>query len=84
MGDTQRQDEALAFDVDGDVDAEALDSDDEAEGNDELGIDAEETDGTFSVHHSQRFRSRRDSPYAHRSIVRATVQRKANTHRHLG
>ncbi|KAI0662646.1 P-loop containing nucleoside triphosphate hydrolase protein [Cubamyces menziesii] len=44
LGDTQRQDEALAFDVDGDVDAEALDSDDEAEGNDELGIDAEETD----------------------------------------
>ena len=33
------------FDVDGDVDAEALDSDDEDEGNDELGIDAEESDG---------------------------------------
>ncbi|CDO72409.1 hypothetical protein BN946_scf184977.g108 [Trametes cinnabarina] len=38
------QDEAMAFDVDGDVDAEALDSDDEAESNEELGIDAEETD----------------------------------------
>ncbi|KAI8995457.1 P-loop containing nucleoside triphosphate hydrolase protein [Trametes punicea] len=43
LGETP-QDEAIAFDVDGDVDAEALDSDDEAEGNDELGIDAEETD----------------------------------------
>lgn len=45
LGDSQRADEALAFDVDGDVDAEALDSDDEDEGNDELGIDAEESDG---------------------------------------
>ncbi|KAI0724370.1 P-loop containing nucleoside triphosphate hydrolase protein [Cerioporus squamosus] len=44
LGDAQRADEALAFDVDGDVDAEALDSDDEDEGNDELGIDAEESD----------------------------------------
>ncbi|PIL32147.1 hypothetical protein GSI_06853 [Ganoderma sinense ZZ0214-1] len=44
LGDSQRADEALAFDVDGDVDAEALESDDEAEGNDELGIEAEETD----------------------------------------
>ncbi|KAI0374355.1 P-loop containing nucleoside triphosphate hydrolase protein [Pilatotrama ljubarskyi] len=45
LGDSRRQDEeVLAFDVDGDLDAEALDSDDEAEGNEELGIDAEETD----------------------------------------
>ncbi|KAI0824165.1 P-loop containing nucleoside triphosphate hydrolase protein [Trametes gibbosa] len=44
LGDAQREDEVLAFDVDGDVDAEALDSDDEAEGNAELGIDTEETD----------------------------------------
>ncbi|KAI1797707.1 P-loop containing nucleoside triphosphate hydrolase protein [Ganoderma leucocontextum] len=44
LGDLQRADEALAFDVDGDVDAEALESDDEAEGNDELGIEAEDTD----------------------------------------
>ncbi len=47
LGDSQRADEALAFDVDGDVDAEALESDDEAECNDELGIEAEETDGGF-------------------------------------
>ena len=45
LGDAQRADEALAFDVDGDVDAEALDSDEDEEGNDELGIDAEESDG---------------------------------------
>ncbi|KAI0768467.1 P-loop containing nucleoside triphosphate hydrolase protein [Trametes elegans] len=46
LGDSQQQEEALAFDVDGiaDADAEALDSDDEAEANEELGIDAEETD----------------------------------------
>ncbi|RPD63130.1 P-loop containing nucleoside triphosphate hydrolase protein [Lentinus tigrinus ALCF2SS1-6] len=43
LGDAQRADEALAFDVDGDVDVEALDSDDNDEGNDELGIDAEES-----------------------------------------
>ncbi|TBU35061.1 P-loop containing nucleoside triphosphate hydrolase protein [Dichomitus squalens] len=44
LGNFQRADEALAFDVDGDVDAEALESDDDSEGNDELGIEAEETD----------------------------------------
>ncbi|KAI0651669.1 P-loop containing nucleoside triphosphate hydrolase protein [Trametes meyenii] len=44
LGASEQHDEALAFDVDGDVDAEGLDSDDEAEGNEELGIDAEETD----------------------------------------
>ncbi|RDX56057.1 P-loop containing nucleoside triphosphate hydrolase protein [Lentinus brumalis] len=43
LGDVQLADEALAFDVDGDVDAEALDSDND-EGNDELGIDTEESD----------------------------------------
>ncbi|KAL7285666.1 hypothetical protein ACG7TL_000771 [Trametes sanguinea] len=43
LGETA-QDEAIAFDVDGDVDAEALDSDNEADGNEDLGIDAEETD----------------------------------------
>ena len=47
LGDSQRADEALAFDVDGDVDVEALESDDEGEGNDELGIEAEETDSRF-------------------------------------
>ena len=45
LGDSQTADEALAFDVDGDVDTEALESDDEADSNDELGIEAEETDG---------------------------------------
>nr|VWP00591.1 N/A [Ganoderma boninense] len=44
LGDSRRADEALAFDVDGDVDAEALESDDEAEGNDALSIETEETD----------------------------------------
>ena len=45
----QRADESLALDVDGDADAdaEALDSDDENEGDDELGIDAEESDGEW-------------------------------------
>ena len=48
LGDSRQADEALAFDVDGDVDAEALESDDDSEGNDELGIEAEETDGAHS------------------------------------
>ncbi|OBZ71658.1 putative ATP-dependent RNA helicase PB1A10.06c, partial [Grifola frondosa] len=43
-----RQDEQLALDVDGDgdgeADAEALDSDNDSEGDDELGMDAEESD----------------------------------------
>ena len=45
----QQADESLALDVDGDADAdaEALDSDDENEGDDELGIDAEESDGEW-------------------------------------
>ena len=45
LGDAQRADEALASDVDGDVDADALESDDDDEANDELGIESEETDG---------------------------------------
>ncbi|EIW64851.1 P-loop containing nucleoside triphosphate hydrolase protein [Trametes versicolor FP-101664 SS1] len=44
LGDARRDDEALAFDVDGDIDAEALDSDDEEAENEELGIKAEDTD----------------------------------------
>ena len=48
LGDSRQADEALAFDVDGDVDAEALESDDDSEGNDELGIEAEGTDGAHS------------------------------------
>ena len=48
LGDSQRDDEALAFDVDGDVDAEALDSDADSEADDELGIDAEESDSKTS------------------------------------
>ncbi|KAI0670084.1 P-loop containing nucleoside triphosphate hydrolase protein [Trametes maxima] len=49
LGASEQRDEALAFDVDGDVDAEGLDSDDEAEGNEELGIDTEETDVPMHV-----------------------------------
>ncbi len=47
LGDSQAAAEALAMDVDGDVEAdvEALDSDAEHEGDDELGIDAEESEG---------------------------------------
>ena len=44
LGDSQKADEALAFDVDGDVDAEALDSDADSNADEELGLDAEETD----------------------------------------
>ena len=56
FGDSRRADEALAFAVDGNIDAEALESDDETDGNDELGIEAEEADSGSMV--PSLFRSR--------------------------
>ena len=63
------------FDVDGDVDAEALESeDDENEGDDELGIESEETDGKYCFTVSRDRALMEYSSHAHRALICATPQ----------
>lgn len=69
LGDARRDDEALAFDVDGDIDAEALDSDDEEAENEELGIKAEDTDGKSFIDALRAAYSVLHSSHAYRSPV---------------
>ncbi len=69
LGDARRDDEALAFDVDGDIDAEALDSEDEEAENEELGIKAEDTDGTGLVDVPSAVCSTSISSHAYRPSV---------------
>lgn len=78
LGDARRDDEALAFDVDGDIDVEALDSDDEEAENEELGIKAEDTDGKGLIDASSVVYSVLNSSHAYRPIVCVALQREAD------
>ena len=82
LGAPHGHDDTLAFDVDGDVkdvntDTEALDTDDEVD-NEELGIDADESDGMLlhCLIHSRL--TPRGSSYAYCSSLCPATEREAD------